>query len=593
MKSYRIENRLAREARSGRVWLDNVARARGQGYKRFRRWVIRHRILLTLLLVGALLSSAWLTEIYKDGEKLFDGLSTWEFWERVIQLFAGVIVLSRGVVAFDRWMYFDPVEFAQSFSRMIDFPWQETYARIHVNSRRELDNYYALIKTPQAVEDKIQWGILVGKIADVLYGYRTSFGRKRGDIFIPGMDDLFLVETMMSQKLHNRSHQAMMQDMIDRGLHASKLASLLRKVIHVDSVNDVKTDRVSTDELDMLRFWAENHHLRLRLQTNGSMNDLGSQLSMGAVYFNGDVGRNCLSYMGLHSDRQHIPIGFITNNAGDSLATSMRCGLVFCGGDAGPDAGKSMTGGIIVIGGRPGNRLGHQMDDRHRPSVIISYLPVEGYILSESIHNGLIVFMNYGTGRPAEGWRFKNGQARAITGNLRDLDYLEEVIREYRAEWRKERTAVDLLPEEVAAYGLEALGQGSTTRVAGSHDGETDRVNPAMDTQMRTIASLSKFPGPSSVPELKPGSAPHEGASALASRDTQGDSSDQFLTSTLGDTTDDMPRIELDLDVDGESDGDREEEAPKPPPKKSGRKPPPLPPPSQRRGNDPSNYESF
>jgi hypothetical protein len=271
----------------------------------------------------------------------------------------------------------------------------------------------------------------------------------------------------------------------------------------------------------------------------------------------------------------------------------MRCGLVFCGGDAGPDAGKSMTGGIIVIGGRPGNRLGHQMDDRHRPSVIISYLPVEGYILSESIHNGLIVFMNYGTGRPAEGWRFKNGQARAITGNLRDLDYLEEVIREYRAEWRKERTAVDLLPEEVAAYGLEALGQGSTTRVAGSHDGETDRVNQAMDTQMRTIASLSKFPGPSSVPELKPGSAPHEGASALASRDTQGDSSDQFLTSTLGDTTDDMPRIDLDLDVDGESDGDREEEAPKPPPKKSGRKPPPLPPPSQRRGNDPSNYESF
>ena len=375
---------------------------------------------------------------------LFLGLVAWlalprlvpDFYERVtanklgnlINLGAMVIVIVQTIRTIDRKLQFNPQRFARDHFDGLVYPWQDTYRSIEVPDRAALDRFVITAGHPQLLEDPVTYGIMVARVADILGGSRSGGGAVRG------LDERALLEMLIGQKLDLADHQARMDRLLVRGVRARALAGVLRSFRAGKAPRD---SRIESADLEMLIFWLDQSRFQLRIDANPEMQHLASQLSAGYVDIKGSAGHNCLSYMGIHATGEDLPVALVGGDVGDSLGTNMRRGLIYCSGDAGSDVGKSMTGGTIIVGGRPGNRFGHDMDDSTHPSVLVAYRKPAGFLMNETMRNGLILLLNRDVEESPRILRFCDGEMESRTLEGIDAESIYGPIRSYVQEWRE------------------------------------------------------------------------------------------------------------------------------------------------------------
>ena len=95
-----------------------------------------------------------------------------------------------------------------------------------------------------------------------------------------------------------------------------------------------------------------------------------------------------------------------------------------------------MTGGTVVVGGKPGNRFGYDLDDRTHPAVLVAYCSMKGYLPEDSIRNGLILLLNKDVEREPELMRFRNGVKEVLAPTIAPNE-LYDIIRAYALEWKE------------------------------------------------------------------------------------------------------------------------------------------------------------
>ena len=420
----RIESILIDRLLQGKRWLDYVPAERGRRYRVFRALVVAHPVFSGILFsIGVGAVARWVMPLFVPG--FWTAVSTGGMGH-LVNFIAGVIVFIRGIHWIDERLYFDPHKFATSHFRRLAFPWQDAYESIAIRSRKDMDRFVITARHARDVADDVTYGILVAKVADVLAESSDAGTLK-------GLDTRTFIEMMMAQKLEDPKHQQLMEQMFQRRVRPEALARALEGP-------QPKGPLGGPEVRKMLEFWLKQGTYQLRVDLPQPLNHVGSQLSRGYLDLRGDVGQNCLSYMGRHSETNDFPMALIRGDAGDSLATSARRGLVYCSGDVGDDCGKGMTGGIIIVGGRPGNRFGYEMDDRTNPAVLVAYRGIDGYLPDDTINNGLIMLFNLDIDQPPSFLRFRDGQREAVEPTLRPDGIYQRVV-EYVLEWRKEHDA--------------------------------------------------------------------------------------------------------------------------------------------------------
>ncbi len=415
----RIESILIERLLHGKRWLDYLPAERGRRYKTWRGRLIRHRVPVAFavaLVLGAI--ARWVVPLFVP-----------DFWSRIsvgdlghVLNFGGAVVVVVQVIAWiDRRMVFDPDRFALEHFRTLAFPWLDAYGSLAIDDKRELDHLVITCRHVRDVPDELTYGIMTAKVADVL-------ARTTDATSLRGFDRAQFVVMMRAQKLEPASHQALMERLFAAHVSPEALAASAEGAAMMGMAADPAV-------LEMLRFWFDHGAFQLRIDLTRALQHVGSQLSRGYLDLRGDVGQNCLSYMGRHSLGSDFPITQIIGDAGASLCTHARRGLVYVTGDVGDDCGKAMTGGTIVVGGRPGNRFGQAMDDTTHPAVLVAYRAIDGYLPLDSIRNGLIVLLNKDVAEAPRALRFRDGAMTelAISG---DPQGVYRMIADYVLEWR-------------------------------------------------------------------------------------------------------------------------------------------------------------
>jgi hypothetical protein len=384
-----------------------------------------HPWLLGGILVLLLAGGTW-GALARFNPELLGRMTHGRFGWNLLDLGAAAVVIFQAIRTLDRRFRFDAQQFALDHFSDLVYPWQDTYRSIEIAEKEELDRFVITVGHPQLLEDRVTYGIMVSRIADILAGGR--FGSVRN------LDDSVLLEMMIGQKLDHEEHQARMDRLLRQGVRSR---SLLRAVRSHRAGQKVSDSRFQSEDLEMLLYWLDQSRFQLRIDSSVQMDHLASQLSVGYVDIKGEAGHNCLSYMGLHSSREDFPVALVGGNVGDSLGTNMRRGFIYCAGDAGSDVGKTMSGGTIVIGGAPGNRFGNEMDDSNHPSVLIAYRAPRGYLPLEGVRNGLMLLLNRDVEEAPKFLRFRDGAQEVLPGAAIDMESQYEAIRNYVNDWKE------------------------------------------------------------------------------------------------------------------------------------------------------------
>lgn len=432
--THRIESVLITRLLHGKRWLDYIPAERGRRYRALREWVLRHPVIFGLLGSAALgLIARLVVPLFVPG--FWSQLSTGDLGH-LVNFAAGAVMVVQGALWLDRQLHVDPDRFAAEHFRKLAFPWLDAYDSIAVADKAALDAHVFSLRHMREVPDELTYGIFVAKIADVL-AESSDAGTLRG------LDKACFIEMMRAQKLDPARHQELMEQLFERRVSPEALAAAL---------DGAKMGGMAADPevLEMLRWWVKWGTYQLRIDVPRPLQHLGSQLSRGYLDLRGDVGQNALSYLGKHSEGADFPIALIVGDAGASLATSASRGLVYCTGDVGDDCGKGMTGGTIVVGGRPGNRFGYGMDDSSYPAVLVAYRAIDGYLPEESIRGGLVLLLNRDVDAPPRFLRFTGGAVTELPGTT-DAMAIYQTIVDYVLDWRSTHDVP--IPSELAGEG--------------------------------------------------------------------------------------------------------------------------------------------